>query len=104
MFTSVIKRGFSTASVAARNIPWNKFELEMWNAYKMVAPQASKIQYLFKQKGENIINDHVAFRTYNHKKIDINVFEENLLKYYNYKPIHKYNIPEKNLTAKLSLF
>jgi len=66
----------------------------------MVAPQAQKIHKLFNEQGEVLKNDHVAFRTFNHKKLDIQVFEENLYKHYQYKPIDSYDIPDKNLKAK----
>jgi hypothetical protein len=72
----------------------------MWNAYQSVAPQASKIRDLFQQRGEHLVNDHVAFRTFNHRRFDLGVFEENLRKHFNYRPIQSYNIAEKNLTAK----
>ena len=62
----------------------------MWRTYRKVAPQAIEIQKLFSQKGETLINDHVAFRTYNHKSIDLNVFEENLSRHHRYRAIKDY--------------
>ena len=104
MINSLIKRRASSAASSLPATKMGKFESEMWNTYQKVAPHAQKIHKLFEQQGESIINDHVAFRTYNHNKININVFEDNLHKHYNYKPIHQYQIPDKNLFAKLFFF
>ena len=100
MIPSLIKRTSSTIALSKSNLnKWHKFELEMWNVYKKAAPQAQKIQNLFEREGETLINDHVAFRTYNHKRISIDIFTQNLYKHYHYKPIDEYNIVEKHLTA-----
>jgi len=47
---------------------------KMWNDYTELNPKALEIYNLFKQKEEKVINDHVAFRTFNHKLINIDNF------------------------------
>jgi hypothetical protein len=36
-----------------------------WNNYHRVTPDAPKIETLLKQRGENFVNDHAAYRTFN---------------------------------------
>ena len=43
----------------------------LWSDYIDLNPQAKEIYDLLVDKGETIVNDHIAFRTYNHTKIDI---------------------------------
>lgn len=43
----------------------------LWNDYIQIAPSAKTIYKLFSKKGENIENDHIAFRTFNHESMDI---------------------------------
>ena len=72
----------------------------MWGSYRKVAPQAIDIHNMFAREGESLVNDHVAFRTFNHKRINLDVFEQNLMRHHEYKPIDSYDIPEKRLMAK----
>ena len=37
----------------------------LWTHYAIVTPQASAIHKLFESEGERVVNDHVAFRTFN---------------------------------------
>jgi len=45
----------------------------LWKEYVDTNPPAQQIYDLFTSKGERVVNDHVALRTYNHPKIDVNV-------------------------------
>ncbi len=45
----------------------------LWNDYVETNPPAQHIHDLFTSKGEKVINDHVAFRTYNHPLINVDV-------------------------------
>ena len=96
-----IKRTASTVANATKT-GWHEFEQELWRTYQMVAPQANQIHNLFETEGEHLVNDHVAFRSFNHPRIDMNVFEENLFKHYNYKAVDTYDIRDKHLFAKFS--
>lgn len=43
----------------------------LWNQYIKINPQAQKIQTLLQNRGEEVINDHIALRTFNTEKLGI---------------------------------
>jgi len=45
----------------------------LWKDYVDTNPPAQRIFDLFTSKGEKVINDHIAFRTYNHPRINVDV-------------------------------
>jgi hypothetical protein len=74
--------------------------LEMlWKDYSSINEQAHGIHALIESRGEKIVNDHIAFRTFNIPQIGINalacVFVQN-----GYKPMGEYEFPEKKLFAR----
>lgn len=71
----------------------------MWKEYSSLTPSASKILEFFRSKGENVENDHVAFRTLNDKRINIDKVSQLLLEL-GYKEGGEYHFPEKKLYAK----
>lgn len=56
----------------------NEFFAQLWGAYTQVTPQAHRIQALFTAKGETVINDHVAFRTFAQSPIALDKLEPQL--------------------------
>ena len=54
------------------------FFASLWDHYTAVTPQAQRIQALFKSHGENVLNDHVAFRTFNNSPISLEKLEPQL--------------------------
>jgi hypothetical protein len=44
---------------------------KLWDRYAALTPQAEAIRKLFKERGETVINDHVAFRTLNDHRLGI---------------------------------
>lgn len=54
------------------------FFASLWDQYTTITPQAHSIQQLFKQHGENVLNDHVAFRTFNNSPISLEKLEPQL--------------------------
>lgn len=70
----------------------------LWSQYIKLNPQAEKIHTLLGQRGEVVLNDHVAFRTYNLPQIGISkmakVFKDN-----GYVPKGEYHFEEKKLYA-----
>ena len=46
---------------------------KMWTDYVAINPLAQKIYDLFKNEGEEIFNDHIALRTFNHPRVTIDV-------------------------------
>jgi len=70
----------------------------LWQQYIEINPQANKIQKLLKQRGENVINDHIALRTFNTEKLGlINIADTFLSK--GYKVIKEYDFAKKKLNA-----
>lgn len=71
----------------------------LWSDYSGRNPHASKVYKLFTQQGETIVNDHVAFRTFNDPRIGVDVLAK-FFTPYGYKEKNTYNFPVKKLFAK----
>ncbi len=71
----------------------------MWTDYTTMNPQALKIYKLFLERGDQVQNDHIAFRTFNHPKVSIDVISRPFLEGgYEYR--QDYQFTEKKLYAK----
>jgi hypothetical protein len=74
----------------------NDFLTRMWNDYSDLNPHINKVLDLIKEKeSKTIINDHIALRTFNHKKINRHVLSSYFVKN-GYKPIEDLTFTEKN--------
>lgn len=71
---------------------------KIWNDYCDLNPQAKKIYDLFTHEGETVINDHIAFRTFQHPKLGIQHIAKHFEKY-GYKSSGEYFFKEKKLYA-----
>jgi len=71
----------------------------LWKDYVKTNPPAQHIYNLFTSKGEKVINDHVAFRTFNHPKINVDILG-NVFTNLNYVPKGEYHFEKKKLYAK----
>ncbi len=72
---------------------------KMWKDYTNMNPQAIKIYNLFIERGDRVLNDHIALRTFNHPKVNIDVLAKPFLDSgYQYK--QDYQFIEKKLDAK----
>ena len=70
----------------------------LWQQYIQINPQAEKIQQLLEQRGETIINDHIALRTFNTKKLGlVNIADTFIRK--GYQVIDEYDFSKKKLNA-----
>jgi hypothetical protein len=71
----------------------------MWLDYCDLNPAAKRIYDLFTAEGENVLNDHIALRTFNHPSLGIaslaRVFEK-----FGYRANGEYFFKEKKLYAK----
>jgi hypothetical protein len=71
----------------------------LWKDYTEQNPHAKKVYDLFKEKGEQVINDHIAFRTFDDPRVNVDVlaavFQKN-----GYKEKGSYDFPAKHLFAK----
>jgi hypothetical protein len=73
---------------------------KMWNDYVAINPLAQKIHdLLVKEDGHAPSNDHIALRTFNHPRVNVDVLARPFVKSgYVYKG--DYHFPEKKLYAK----
>lgn len=72
---------------------------KMWVDYCQLNPAAKRIYDLFVAKGETVLNDHIALRTFNHPRLGI----ESLAKHFKklgYVEKNDYTFVEKKLYAK----
>lgn len=63
-----------------------------------MAPQAARLKQVFVDRGERVVNDHVAFRTFDLKPINLSRLEPHLLAL-GYRRFAPYEFPEKKLRA-----
>jgi hypothetical protein len=70
----------------------------LWQQYIQINPQAEKIHHLLQQRGESIINDHIALRTFNTKKLGIDKIAQIFIKK-GYAVIAEYDFAKKKLNA-----
>ena len=70
----------------------------LWQDYIALNPQAKEIYDLLVAKGENLVNDHIAFRTYNHPKINIKSLSRAFIKG-GYEAKGNYDFELKKLNA-----
>jgi len=70
----------------------------IWNNYLEVTPSADKIHQLL-GSGNDLINDHVAYRTFNHEKVNIAKLSAHLVAL-GYKECGEYHFEAKKLYAK----
>ena len=79
-----------------------QFFAHLWQKYLQLTPQAAKIRQLFVDQGNSIVNDHVAFRTFDVAPISIDELEHHLLGL-GYKHYENYQFAQKHLLARAYL-
>jgi hypothetical protein len=72
---------------------------KMWKDYVETNPPAQRIYDLLESEGEKIINDHIAFRTFNNSLVNIDVLAKTFLEH-GYEEKDHYTFEEKKLYAK----
>jgi len=75
-----------------------QFFSHLWHDYTAMTPQASRIHDALIADGENIVNDHVAFRTFDRGPIRLANLEPHLLAL-GYTPLEPYDFEAKKLHA-----
>lgn len=70
----------------------------LWEDYRALNPQARQIHELLETRGETVVNDHVAFRTFAHPGIDVEAMA-GPFQAHGYEARGRYEFPEKKLTA-----
>ena len=71
----------------------------LWQQYSAITPQAEKIRELFLSQRENLVNDHVAFRTFANSVIDLDHLQEAVLSM-GFRPFDEYKFEQKKLRAR----
>jgi hypothetical protein len=71
----------------------------LWTDYSTQNPSAQKIYDLFVREGENVVNDHIAFRTLDYPEINIDVLAKPFISN-GYKSKGDYRFTEKHLFAR----
>lgn len=72
---------------------------KLWSIYTAQNPHVQKIYDLFTSEGEMVLNDHVAFRTFNDPRINIDVLAR-VFRQAGYLEKGRYHFEEKKLLAK----
>lgn len=71
----------------------------LWNDFITRNPSTKKVYDLFRLEGETVVNDHIAFRTFNHPSIGIDQIAMVFLRN-NYVLMGEYRFEKKKLFAK----
>ncbi len=74
------------------------FFAALWVDYVAIAPSAGTIHQMFRDRGERVLNDHVAFRTFSGPQVGIEALEPHLLKL-GYSRHEPYRFEAKRLDA-----
>ncbi len=76
----------------------NDFYSNLWEDYIQITPQAEKIRQLFLETDSEVVNDHVAFRTFSGSPIDLN-FLKGVVLSLGYQVQDNYDFTVKKLKA-----
>ncbi|MDK2123763.1 DUF1338 domain-containing protein [Parachitinimonas caeni] len=76
----------------------NEFFSQLWQDYVAMAPQADQIYKLFAADNGTVVNDHVAFRTFNLAPINIERLEKHFFAM-GYRRHEPYRFDDKKLDA-----
>jgi len=71
----------------------------LWRDYVAITPSARRIHDLMEARGERIVNDHVAFRTFDLAPIDLESLAAPFAAF-GYLETGRYDFPEKKLRAR----
>lgn len=76
-----------------------QFFSELWADFVHIAPQAAALRSRFEALGETVLNDHVAFRTFDRGPLRLAALEPLLLEL-GYHAFDEYQFPDKHLRAR----
>lgn len=72
---------------------------QLWKSFRRLNPQAEQIHRLLSERGEQIVNDHIAFRTFDDRRVGIDVLARPFLSA-GYVAQGDYEFPNKHLSAR----
>jgi hypothetical protein len=70
----------------------------LWQDYRVLNPQAERIHALLAARGEQVVNDHIAFRTFDHPSVNVEMLARPFLNN-GYVPAGEYDFPDQHLRA-----
>jgi len=71
----------------------------LWEGYIEQNPPTKKVYDLLVHEGESVVNDHIAFRTFNHPLTNLDVLAKIFIKN-GYEPKREYHFEKKKLFAR----
>lgn len=71
----------------------------LWDSFRQLNPQADEIHRLLTARGERVVNDHIAFRTVDDPRVDIDVLAKPFVAG-GYSPKGEYEFKNKHLFAR----
>lgn len=71
----------------------------LWQGYSQMNPQAESIHRLLTERGEKVVNDHIALRTFDDPRVGIEVLSAGFLAG-GYRAGDEYSFTEKKLAAR----
>jgi hypothetical protein len=77
----------------------NTIFARLWKDYTTQNPSTQKVYDLFTAEGETVVNDHIAFRTFDDPRINVDALSQVFLKA-GYEFRGQYRFEQKKLTAK----
>lgn len=77
----------------------DQFFQELWQNYTAITPQAERIYELIRAHNGHVVNDHVAFRTFNQSPVNLDALQPCFEKL-GYRVFDEYQFPVKKLRAK----
>ncbi|MCF6776499.1 DUF1338 domain-containing protein [Thiotrichales bacterium 19X7-9] len=80
-------------------ITLNQLFDHLWHQYISESPEAEKIHQLFISQGEEVINDHIAIRTFNDPRVNVEHLAK-FFKQFGYEEKGQYDFALKKLNAK----
>lgn len=72
---------------------------KLWEDYRTLNPGARAIHQLIESRGERIVNDHIALRTFSDPRVRVDVLAKPFVER-GYQPCGTYEFPDKQLDAK----
>jgi hypothetical protein len=74
------------------------FFKNLWHQYTAINPQAEAIHALLEERGETVVNDHIALRTFNTQKLGIDSLSQHFIAM-GYEKQGEYDFEAKKLRA-----
>jgi hypothetical protein len=78
--------------------PLEQLLTRLWQDFTRINPQAEAIHRLLEERGERVVNDHIAFRTFSDPRVDISVIARPFVAG-GYESREQYHFEEKRLYA-----